>query len=181
MSAALDPVVVLVVRGALALLFLHAALHKLRDLPAFVKALADYEILPAAAAWPAACSVVAIELGLSIALALVTDPVPALAAAALLLAYGAAIAINLWRGRRDIDCGCAGPAGRTRLSPSLLIRNLVLAAASLVSALPEATRPLAWLDAFSVVAAIALATLVYAASETALANAQRSAILRGRA
>ena len=42
----------------------------------------------------------------------------------LLLIYSAAISINLWRGRVDIDCGCASVA--YRLSGWLLLRNALL-------------------------------------------------------
>jgi hypothetical protein len=49
--------------------------------------------------------------------------------------FAAAIGTNLARGRRDIDCGCGGPALLT-LSPALLVRNLVLLALAVLALVP---------------------------------------------
>jgi len=49
------------------------------------------------------------------------------AGAALLLAYAAAIAINLQRGRRDLACGCGGPHERRPIAAWMVWGNLLLA------------------------------------------------------
>jgi hypothetical protein len=177
---ALDPAVAAALRAGLALLFAAAALHKARDPRAFRDALAAYRVLPPAAAGAAAAAVVAAELA---AAALLVAALPGagdgawlrraggLLAAALLAVYGAAIAANLARGRRDLDCGCLGPAGRQPLSGWLVARNAALAAAALALLLPVSTRALLWPDALTVAGATLLAALVWTAAHQALANA----------
>jgi len=197
---ALDPAVAGALRGGLALLFAAAALHKLRDPAGFRVALAGYAVLPPAALGAGAALVVAAETaaGLALVAPLVAPlagpraaPLVAplagaagegwrragpLLAAALLLAYGAAIAASLARGRRDLDCGCLGPAGRVLpLSGALVARNAALAAGALACALPVAPRAATWLDAASALGAVAMGVLAWIAAHEALANAWRAA------
>ena len=101
----------------------------------------------------------------------------ALAAAALLVVYAGAMLVNLWRGRRDIDCGCAGPARRQPLGAGLVARNGVLVAAALAAALPGTARSLTWLDASTIAFASGALALLYVAVEGLLANAPRVAAL----
>lgn len=173
----LDPAVALALRAALALLFAAAAVHKLRDFSSFRAAFAAYDLVPASAAGVAARATVALEIALSIALIAGSRPAP-FGAAALLTVYALAIGVNLARGRRDLDCGCAGPASRSRISEGLVARNLILAGLALAASLPATARPFVWLDAFTVAAAVLSLALVHLSSETILANAAR---LRGAA
>jgi hypothetical protein len=170
----MDPVAGIAVRAALALLFLAAAVGKLRNVPAFRTALAGYEILPPA--WCGAAAVLAIALELAVGAALLVARLgagPPLAAAALVAVYTGAVAVNLWRGRRDIDCGCAGPGGKATIGAGLVGRNMVLLAMALVAALPASSRQLVWLDALTVAAAVAFLVVLYAAAEVARANGDR--------
>jgi hypothetical protein len=183
---ALDPALEATLRGGLALLLGAAALHKLRGPAAFRAALAEYGVLPAAAAGAGAALVVAAEAAAALALvapAFAAEPAlrraGPLLAAALLALYAAAIAWNLARGRRDLDCGCLGPGQRQPLSGWLVARNLLLAACALACLLPGAARPPIWLDGLTVAAATALGALVWSAAHQALANASRGAALRG--
>jgi hypothetical protein len=167
----MDPVAGLALRAFLAWLLASAALAKLREPRAFVAALAGYRLLPAALAPAAAAALVAAELALAAGLWWpAARAAAALGAAALLVLYGAAIALNLARGRRDIDCGCGGPLGRRSLSEGLVLRNLALAGAALACALPETGRALVWLDGVTLAAAAFAAGCLYAASN-ALARA----------
>jgi len=159
----MDPVVALALRASLTLLLAGAALAKLRDLRGFAAAVAGYRLLPGALAGPAAAGFVAVELALAAGLWL--EPrAAALGAAALLTLYGVAIAVNLARGRRDIDCGCGGPLGRQTLSEALVLRNLGLAGAALAGSLPVAPRELAWLDVLTLSAAVGAVAALYAAA-----------------
>lgn len=177
MEVSLDPALGLALRGGLALLLATAAWHKLRDLAAFGAALGGYRLLPERALGPASIGLVAAEL--STAGVLLVSPRASWAAAALLALYSLAISVNLARGRREIDCGCFGPAARQPLSPALLVRNAALIALALLCALPAAPRALVWVDGLTIAAAIGLGALVHGAVNALLANAPRLRALRG--
>jgi len=168
----MDPVVDLTLRGGLALLFLVAASHKWRDPARFRATLIDYRILPEATAGPVAVLLVGAEL--AVAVALLTPAWRTLGlvgACGLLVLYGFAIAVNLGRGRRHLDCGCVGPALRRPISVQLVVRNAVLAAGALLALGPVATRPLVWVDALTLAAALASSSALYAAVDRMLAEA----------
>jgi hypothetical protein len=83
------------------------------------------------------------------------------------------------RGRRYIDCGCA-LGTRQPLSVWLVWRNLGLAAAAaLVGLLPSVSRPLFWIDAVSIPAAIIVLAALYAATNVLIANGQELSSLGG--
>jgi len=69
----------------------------------------------------------------------------------LMLVYAAAMALNLLRGRSQIDCGCG--ADVHLLSWALVTRNGVLALAALIVSGPSVARELQWLDAVTLVGA----------------------------
>jgi hypothetical protein len=169
-----DPALQLALHAAAALLFVAAAAHKLRDLPGFRGALAGYRLLPEPLVPAAAAGLVTAELAVALGcLVPGAGGAAALAGCGLLALYSAAAAVNLVRGRRSIDCGCGGPAGRRPLSGGLLGRNAALVALLLVCALPAGGRPLVWLDALTIVSLLALLALLYAALDVAVANAAR--------
>lgn len=177
----LDPALQLLARALLSILFASAAAHKLRDVASFRSALEAYELVPTLWTVPVGAVLIAAEIGVALGLWLPrVAPVAAVAAAALLALYAGAIAVNLARGRRDIDCGCAGPARRQPISRALVARNAVLAAVALASALPATARALTWIDAVTIIAGGALLALLYAAAEGLLANAPRSRALAHR-
>ena len=106
--------------------------------------------------------------------------IAAVGAAALIALYAAAIGINLWRGRRDIDCGCAGPDQAQPLRPVLLLRNSVLVGLALLASTLPMARDLGFFDGFVTVAASAVALLIYAAADGLLANSPLLLKLIGR-
>ncbi len=175
-----DPVLQWALRGSLALLFLGASRHKLRAPAAFRASLANYRLLPEnSLAW-AVPSIAGIELTIGVLLVLPGfGGASAWAAAALLCLYTAAIAVNLARGRREIDCGCGGPGSRRPLSGELVLRNGVLIGAALFCALPGSGRALVWMDAVSVVAGVAVLGLLYLAIDGGLANASGTSLRLG--
>jgi hypothetical protein len=177
----MDPVIDAVLRGALALLFLLAASHKARDLGAFRETLLDYRLLPAGTAAAAARVIVGAELAAAAALLAPGPRIPGPLLTALLLGvYTSAIAINLARGRRDVDCGCTGPALRQPLRGALLARNTMLLAGALACLAPVHPRPLVWVDALTIVAAVSVLVMFYATLDRMLANAPRLASLQER-
>jgi methylamine utilization protein MauE len=166
----MDPTLPLIARVGLALLFVAAAVPKIRDGAAFRVAVAEYRLVPATLVAAAAAATIATELATAALLAVpASAAVGALVAAALLVVYAGAIAINLARGRRDIDCGC-GFGGRQPLGAWLVVRNLVLAGAALATPAVAPSRALHWVDAVTVVGAVAALGALHAAASALAAN-----------
>jgi len=180
MMPALDPALSAALRGALALLWLVSAHHKLRDPARFRVALAGYRLLPGPFVRAAAAGIAALELALGLGLLLpAAGPAPALVAAALLGLYTLAISANLVRGRRSIDCGCG--ARPQPLGEGLVVRNAVLFGIALAAALPATGRALTGLDTATILGGAAALAAVYAAVDAALASGVRSPEPRVRA
>ncbi len=174
-----DPAIDLTLRTALALLFLAAAVHKLRDLAAFRATFADYRILPDATSGLVAGLVPLAELAVAaLLLAPAASALGKIGAAGLLLVYDAAVGVNLARGRRHIDCGCAGPHARRPIGSGIVVRNALLAAAALAALLRVHPRPLAWVDALTVSGAVLALTALYLATDRLMALAPALARLR---
>ena len=170
----IDPLLTFIVRGSVFLLLMSAALTKLRQLSFFRGSLNEYELLPSA--WVPAAAVVIPFVELAIAVLLVfssTLNAGLVTAAALLTIYACAMAVNLLRGRADIDCGCTGPAQRQLISGMLVGRNLVLAGFALSATLPAIERALGWADYAVAMLAIAAATSLYIAANQLFANRPR--------
>ena len=164
----LDPALALTVSLVLAAIFGAAAVTKLRALDAFGGVVENYRLLPRGLVRPVALALPPVELAAALGLLVpATRPLAAAAAVLLLLVFAAAMAINLARGRRDIDCGCFVGLLRQRISWALVARNLLVAAACglplVVADGSTAGRALTGLDGFTVVGATASLLLLYAA------------------
>lgn len=161
----IDPVVDIVVRCSLALLFATAAYHKLGDFESFRLIMLDYRLLPERAVGLAARSLIAFEAFLAMSLLLNVHRVATAEAAVLLLAcYSVAIAMNLLRGRRDIGCGCSGAMHKQLISWWLVLRNWVLLSVGVLLALPLRPRPLGPMDAYTVAIGVMTLALIYGAA-----------------
>ncbi|MBF4559813.1 methylamine utilization protein MauE [Pseudomonas sp. p50] len=177
----IDPIFIIASALAIAVLLASAATHKLRAPARFAKQLADYQLLPEALVRPSARVIPAVELAIAFALLVpVSRSWAALTAASLIALYAAAIGINLWRGRRDIDCGCAGPDQAQPLRPVLLLRNSVLVGLALLASVAPIVRDLNVFDGFVTLFASAVALLIYAAADGLLANSPLLHKLIGR-
>jgi hypothetical protein len=174
----MDPAVDIALRSGLSLLLLVAAGHKLRDVAHFRSTLADYRLMPESMVAAAGALVIAIEIAVAVALVTLRTA-GTVAAASLLTSYAAAIGVNLVRGRRHIDCGCAGPALRQPISGWLVARNAALVGTALVGMAPLDARPLVWVDGFTVVGTTLMLAAVYAAVDGLIANAPGFARVRG--
>jgi hypothetical protein len=169
-----DPVVALLVRGAFALLFASAAWHKLGDRRAFASVLAAYRVLPASAVSMAAVLIAALEG--AVALAWVAPGLGTMAAggAVVLLAiYSLAIAVNLVRGRRTIDCGCGILGARQPISEWLIVRNLLLTVVALTTLGPGTGRALVWIDAVTLLGGLVVVSSVWMAAHRLAVASQR--------
>jgi Methylamine utilisation protein MauE len=129
----------LVVRLALGLVFAVACAAKLRRPSAFLRGVAEYDLLPRSAALTAGALLVPVE-GL-LAVALLSGRalgVAAAAATALLALFASAVTINLHR-HRKVPCYCLGGEQDEPISPRTLARlMLLLGGALLLAADPRA-------------------------------------------
>lgn len=163
----LDPVISLLAALCGALLFGWAAVHKWRAPREFAATLAEYRMLPASVV-PAMAAVLML-LETAVCAALLWPAARAVGAAigsALLLLYACGMAINLARGRRDLDCGC-GLVRRT-VSGGMVVRNVALAAALALPSIPLTARTLAAPDYATVAGALVVSVLLYASAELLL-------------
>ena len=116
------------ISGFMAALFLAAALHKWQDPMEFYAQVDAYRLLPTAGSWWLSKCLPWLEALLAVSLLVpMVAHVAAWVAAALLLVYAGAMAVNLVRGRKDLDCGCGGPSAR--ISWKLVVRNALMALA----------------------------------------------------
>jgi len=177
----IDPLIDRAIALAFALLLGAASWHKASGGEVFRNALKQYRLLPDALLAPASRAIPIGEGVLAIAwLAGALPRLVAWATAALLGLYALAIAVNLLRGRVHIGCGCGfgGSSNDQPISWWLVLRNLVLAAVSLLPLLPTSGRALGGLDWLTLTAALLASVLLYAGAGQLLDN--RSAILSWR-
>lgn len=175
---AIHPLICVVARLVLAIVFAHAAATKLRDPGRFAAALAGYRLLPDRLIGPIAWTLPALE---ALAALLLLAPGAEWAGAGLTLALLAvvtgAVIVNLARGRREIDCGCGGAEGQ-HLSGGLVARNLVLALCLLPAAGAAGWPALDGVGAVTAPLAAALFASLYFAASQLLANAGALAVRR---
>ena len=171
----MDPLLNLAIALPISVLLISASQHKRADLPRFRAQLGAYDVLPASTVATSATLLPWAELGTGLALLVpALRPAAAAIACALFATYALAIAVNLIRGRKDIDCGCGGPA--QPLSWLLVARNALLVGLSLALTLPVLERSLSAVDAFALGLTTLLACLGYLAAGQLLHN---QAILGG--
>jgi len=156
----IDPAIVLASRVLGTLVFGAAVLGKLRHRDEFVGVVANYRLVPEPLATAVAWLIIVFEIAIVLSFATGLWLTAAAALAVLLLCvFAVAMAINLVRGRTEIDCGCFQSALRQRLSIALVVRNLLL----IVSLLPlfgSPSRPVSVLQMLDGIAAgIVLFTL----------------------
>jgi hypothetical protein len=150
-------------------LFAASTAHKLAALEEWSGVVRDYRLLPEPLVSPAAGAL--LIGGVLTAAALcwpAARPIGACAAAAQLVLFAAAIAINLRRGRSSIDCGCFGSRLRRGIAAWMVARNLVLALLALGLLLPVQPRPLTVLDLVTAAGAVATLAVLYPVLDAAL-------------
>jgi Methylamine utilisation protein MauE len=176
----LDPAVGMLLLACFMLLFASSAIHKLRDPAHFFEVLRAYEVLPEGAVRLAPLVPLAELTAAAGLFAAATRFGAGLAGSALLVAYAAAIAVNLARGRRDLACGCGGPDDARPIAPWMVVRNLMLALLLALALVPWKPRPLVPVDALTVGGGVVVATLLYVSLDQLLGRtAAFTAALRG--
>jgi len=125
-------VAAVVFRFGLALVFLLSGLAKLPRRREFTQAVRNYRLVPERAGELIGRALPAVEVaaGALLAVGLGVRPVATLLAL-FLVAFSAAVAVNLLRGR-TIDCGCFGPVAQKQITWWTVARNLVLTATAIV-------------------------------------------------
>ncbi len=167
----IDPAIGYLLAAALALIFGASGVLKLRDPALFAAAAANYRLLPRWMEKPFAWTLPLAELGAAAGLLFPATRVPAASVLVVLMGlFTGAIAINLARGRADIDCGCFGPALRQELSGWLLLRNLALAMMAVIVAMPAGTREIQWLDVITIAMGAATLITLYVSANYAIGN-----------
>jgi hypothetical protein len=175
----LDPTIVAIACATIATIFLGSAAMKLWQPREFRAAVESYRLMPEAMSVALGWIIPALELAGGIGLAVAaTRAAAALLLLCLIAAFTGAIALNLVRGRHDLDCGCFGPLLRQPLSGWLVARNGLLALLVLAAFTPVRGRPLASLDHLTIVAAAAALVILYGAANYLLATAPKVANLR---
>jgi hypothetical protein len=158
----IDPILQLTAALTLALVFGGGAVSKMSAWAELEGVVQNFRIVPAAVAPLIARVLPPVELVL--ALLVLVPASRALAGwgmGALLVLFAVSIAVNLVRGRVDIDCGCFRSALRQNLSWWLVARNAVLVALAVACARAASDRVLGWTDHFVAVAAALILFLAY--------------------
>ncbi len=175
---AIDPAIRELCVLSLALIFGASGAMKLRDLEMFEGSLANYQLVPRWMEKPLAFLVPLIECASAVGLLMTsTRAMAASTLTVLLMVFTGAIAINLARGRSNIDCGCFGPALRQELSGWLLLRNLFLVILAVLVVFPESGRVLESLDAVTIVLGAMTLITLYASANVAIGNAPKTRAL----
>ncbi len=178
----LDPLILRVIALGFSVLFLLAAVHKLSNRLDFLAILGAYKILPPVLLRPATLVIPNLEIVVALGWLLIgvagfqLRAVPVISAGILMM-YGAAIGVNLLRGRRHIDCGCSFSSSKTdkskgteQISVALVWRNSMLAVLSLMALAPVSSRDINTLDYLALIAATVVCVFVYAAMNQLITN-----------
>ena len=125
------------IRALVGLIFLTAAWGKLRHRLEFQGVVANYRLLPDPLVVPFAVILPPVEavVGLVLPTGLLSPWVDGVAGALLAL-FAVAMAVNIRRGRADIDCGCFQSTLKQTLSWTLVARNAALVLALGLASLP---------------------------------------------
>jgi len=167
----------------MALLFFSAAIHKAFDIARFKQVLRDYQVLPPFFVAPLSFLVTVSEFFLSGCwlFHIQLDRV-AIASIVLMATYTLSIAINLFRGRVFIDCGCGFGASDNGqpISLALLVRNGILMLLAGIPLIPAGARPLHLSDYLVTTVVLTVTLLLFAASSQLIRNGAAIRSWRGK-
>jgi hypothetical protein len=188
----IDPVLAGAAQSGVAVAMLLAALAKTRKAAAFRAALHAYQLLPDMLVAPVAWLIVAAEALGAVALLLPeTRCAGAVLLSGLLLTFATALAVNVLRGRIDIDCGCfafgtaataADPATHAPAASGIgwwhVARALLLAALAATAFVPTTARAIIPFDYLTLSAAVLAIVSTLLTIDALLANLPRLDHLR---
>jgi len=170
-----------------AVVFFAAGVAKIRSIDTLEGVIQNFKVLPARLSRPFALVLPPIEIVVAAALALpATRIYGAATATVLLVIFTVAIALNLARGRREIDCGCFSSELKQNLSCWLVARNLLLIVCSAgltITAAGWAHTSPSWVAWLLGALSVGFAIFIYLTATTLTSNtatvAQRRAIAAG--
>jgi uncharacterized membrane protein len=135
----MEPALLFTAIALVAAVFGWSGYAKLAGLETFQADLAAYQLVPPWAITPLSWFFPVVEIGLALAVLIpATRTEASWGLIALTLVFSAAVAINLLRGRRELDCGCFGGLSQ-HIGPQTLLRNaILLAGLTLIALVPPA-------------------------------------------
>ena len=160
----IDPAISWTIALSVAALFAVGAIQKATAWSKFRAVLRNYELLPDSLDSFAVGVLIALEG--SVAVLMIPEASRtrgALLSVSLLATYAGAMAINLLRGRVNLDCGCLGVGRRQPIRWWMVGRNVAIAALALLATMPTTSRALGALDAVTIIGAVLSLTILYAA------------------
>lgn len=166
-----------VVTGAIAVfacvIFFHAGYSKFRHSIDYIDIMAAYLGRPVKS-WTVT-AVGTTEMALALLLLVpATSAMAALGCSFLLVMYAGFMWRQIQAGRKDLRCGCSGPAAETRIGPELVVRNLLVAAPLLgVASLSPSLNSWAFISLGSAFGLFLV--LIYLSTDQIIANRQRLA------
>ena len=166
-----------VVTGAIAVfacvIFFHAGYSKFRHSIDYIDIMAAYLGRPVKS-WTVT-AVGTTEMALALLLLVpATSAMAALGCSFLLVMYAGFMWRQIQAGRKDLRCGCSGPAAETRIGPELVVRNLLVAAPLLgVASLSPSLNSWAVISLGSAFGLFLV--LIYLSTDQIIANRQRLA------
>lgn len=175
----IDPVLARACGAALAVILIVGAWQKLRDMAVFEASVELYRLLPETLVPVFARLFPVLEAMAGVALLFDVSRGFGLVLGLLVLGCATAgVAINVARGHTEIDCGCGGAEGHTRLSWLLVVRNTVLIVLLVAGAQTGSDRGLVWIDYLSVAGGTLMLLTLYEAANQLLANHPHLAQMR---
>ena len=164
-----------VVTGAIAVftcaIFFHAGYSKFRHSADYIDIMAAYLGRPVKG-WTVT-AVGTAEMALALLLLVpATGSIAALCCSFLLVIYAGFMWRQIQLGRKDLRCGCSGPAAETRIGPELVLRNLLVAVPLVVVASLSPSLS-SWIGISLGTALGLFLVLIYLSADQIIANRQR--------
>lgn len=164
-----------VVTGAIAVftcaIFFHAGYSKFRHSADYIDIMAAYLGRPVKG-WTVT-AVGTAEMALALLLLVpATGSIAALCCSFLLVMYAGFMWRQIQVGRKDLRCGCSGPAAETRIGPELVLRNLLVAVPLVVVASLSPSLS-SWIGISLGTALGLFLVLIYLSADQIIANRQR--------
>lgn len=174
-----DPAITIISALVLSYIFVLAGLHKFQNLSEFRGTLENYQLFSERLLLPLSLLVPTLEIAAGLGLLILPGAgLAAMTVGLLLSLYIFAIAINLLRKRRDIDCGCLGPLQKQTLSEWLIVRNVLLLGLVYFVMDSGGQRQLQWFDWLVIMLATVAGCLFYNIGNQLLVNKDKLKLLR---